>query len=96
MFDKKKIIFNSIRSFKKQNKKVNLFFNNLSEDVIQRLEINKNSNLSILEILAKNRIFSEKLEEKKISFLVDQVIAVQIYEKTAALGGGKRPGFLSE
>ena len=74
MFDKKKIIFNSIRSFKKQNKKVNLFFNNLSEDVIQRLEINKNSNLSILEILAKNRIFSEKLEEKKYRSEVSQTL----------------------
>ena len=72
MFDKKKIILNSIRSFKKQNKKVNLFFSNLSEDALQRLEINKNNNCSILEILAKNNIFSEKLEEKKYKSEVSQ------------------------
>ena len=72
MFDKKKIILNSVRSFKKQNKKVNLFFSNLSEDALQRLEINKNNNCSILEILAKNSIFSEKLEEKKYKSEVSQ------------------------
>ena len=72
MFDKKKIILNNVRSFKKQNNKVNLFFSNLAEDVLQRLEINKNNNCNILEILAKNNIFSEKLEEKKYKSEVSQ------------------------
>ena len=64
MLDEKKIILNSLRSFKKKNKKVNLFYNNLSEEAIQRLEIDKNFNCNILEILPKNNIFSEKLQKK--------------------------------
>ena len=35
----------------------------------------------------------EKVEDKRISFLVSEVLAVQIYEKTAASAGVKRPGF---
>ena len=35
----------------------------------------------------------EKVEDKKLSFLVAEVLAVQIYEKTAAASGVKRPGF---
>ena len=35
----------------------------------------------------------EKVEEKKITVLVSEVIAVQIYEKTSSGGGSKRPGF---
>ena len=35
----------------------------------------------------------EKVEDKRLSFLVSEVLAVQIYEKTAASSGVKRPGF---
>ena len=35
----------------------------------------------------------EILEDKKITVLVEEVLAVQMYEKTAAGGGTKRPGF---
>ncbi len=35
----------------------------------------------------------EKVEGKRLSFLVSDILAVQIYEKTAASSGVKRPGF---
>ncbi|MEJ6585552.1 MAG: hypothetical protein QNL52_06780 [Synechococcus sp. ChBW.bin.23] len=35
----------------------------------------------------------EKVEGKRLSVLMSDVLAVQIYEKTAASGGSKRPGF---
>ena len=35
----------------------------------------------------------EKVEDKKITFLVSEIIAVQIYEKTSSSGSSKRPGF---
>ena len=35
----------------------------------------------------------EKVEGKRLSVLTSEVLAVQIYEKTAASGGSKRPGF---
>ena len=35
----------------------------------------------------------EKVEDKKMTVLIEEVLAVQIYEKTAASGGAKRPGF---
>ena len=57
MFDENKIIFNSQRSFKASNKKVNLFLSKLSEDAIQRLEIDKSKKNNVLEILAKSNIF---------------------------------------
>ena len=38
----------------------------------------------------------EKVEEKKIAVLTSELLAVQIYEKTAASGGLKRPGFSFE
>ena len=34
----------------------------------------------------------EKVEDKKISVLVSEIIAVQIYEKTSSSGSSKRPG----
>ena len=30
---------------------------------------------------------------KKVTLLISEVLAVQLYEKTAATGGSKRPGF---
>ena len=35
----------------------------------------------------------EKVEGKRLSVLTSDLLAVQIYEKTAASGGSKRPGF---
>ena len=52
----------------------------------------------ILKIIQKNNerfleITCEKVEDKKISVLVSEIIAVQIYEKTSSSGSSKRPGF---
>ena len=38
----------------------------------------------------------EKVEGKKLTVLVEEILAVQMYEKTAASGGTKRPGFSFE
>ncbi|MFL0738834.1 MAG: hypothetical protein AB8A49_09135 [Prochlorococcus sp.] len=38
----------------------------------------------------------EKVEDKKVTVLASEVIGVQFYEKTAATGGSKRPGFSFE
>ena len=35
----------------------------------------------------------EKVEDKQITVLVSEIIAVQIYEKTSSAGSSKRPGF---
>jgi len=35
----------------------------------------------------------EKVEDKKITVLVSEIIAVQIYEKTSSSASAKRPGF---
>ncbi len=35
----------------------------------------------------------EKEPDKKVSLLSSEVVAVQVYEKSASGGGGKRPGF---
>ncbi len=38
----------------------------------------------------------EQVDEKKVTVLTSEVIAIQIYEKTASGGGSKRPGFSFE
>jgi len=35
----------------------------------------------------------DKVEGKRLSVLTSDILAVQIYEKAAAAGGSKRPGF---
>ena len=35
----------------------------------------------------------EKVEDKRITVLVSEIIAVQVYEKTSSSGSSKRPGF---
>ena len=35
----------------------------------------------------------EKVEGKKVTLLISEVLAVQLYEKASATGGSKRPGF---
>ena len=46
---------------------------------------NQNSNLIELSC--------EKVQDKFITVVAKEVIAVQIYEKSAVAGGSKRPGF---
>ena len=53
----------------------------------QILESVQKANQKLLEITC------EKMEDKKITVLVSEIIAVQIYEKTSSNGGSKRPGF---
>ena len=38
----------------------------------------------------------EKVEDKRLSVLVQEVLAVQFYEKAASTSGTKRPGFSFE
>ena len=38
----------------------------------------------------------EKVESKKLTVLAQEILAVQVYEKTGATGGTKRPGFSFE
>ena len=35
----------------------------------------------------------DQLVDKKITVVSNEILAVQIYEKTASIGGSKRPGF---
>ena len=51
------------------------------------IEFIKQGNQKFLEITC------EKVEGKRLSFLVSEILAIQIYEKTAASSGVKRPGF---
>ena len=48
-------------------------------------DTNNNSTLIDLEC--------EKMKGKLIAVLVKEIIAIQIYEKSAVAGGSKRPGF---
>ncbi len=52
----------------------------------------------IKQVIQKNNerileITCEKVEDKKVTVLVSEIIAVQIYEKTSSSGTSKRPGF---
>ena len=47
----------------------------------------KTGNPQLLEISC------EQLADKKIAVLTSEVLAIQIYEKTAGGGGNRRPGF---
>ena len=51
------------------------------------IEVIKKGNQRLLELTC------EKVEDKKITVLVSEIIAVQIYEKTSSGGTSKRPGF---
>ena len=35
----------------------------------------------------------DKVEVKKVTLLISEILAVQLYEKASATGGSKRPGF---
>ena len=51
------------------------------------IDVMQKGNQKLLELTC------EKVEDKKISVLVSEIIAVQIYEKTSSSGSSKRPGF---
>ena len=51
------------------------------------IEVIQKGNQRLLELTC------EKVEDKKITVLVSEIIAVQIYEKTSSSGTSKRPGF---
>ncbi len=65
---------------RKQLKDANALYNYLKDSV-------KTGNPKILEITC------EQSEDKKIAVLASEVLAVQMYEKTAGVGGNRRPGF---
>ena len=56
----------------------------LYSEVIDSIQ---NGNQRLLELTC------EKVEDKKITVLVSEIVAVQIYEKTSSSGSSKRPGF---
>ena len=49
--------------------------------------MNQDDNNKLIELSC------EKVESKLISVRVQEVISVQIYEKSSSAGGAKRPGF---
>ena len=51
------------------------------------IDIMQKGNQKLLELTC------EKVEDKKITVLVSEIIGVQIYEKTSSSGSSKRPGF---
>ena len=51
------------------------------------LESIKKGNQTFIEITC------EKMEEKKITVLTSEIIAIQMYAKTSSSGTSKRPGF---
>ena len=56
----------------------------LYNEVIDSMQ---NGNQKLLELSC------EKVEDKKITVLISEIIAVQIYEKTSSGASTKRPGF---
>ena len=59
----------------------------LYSEVIESI---KNGNQRLLELTC------EKVDDKRITVLVSEIIAVQIYEKTSSSSTSKRPGFSLE
>ena len=51
------------------------------------IDVMQKGNQKLLELTC------EKVEDKKITVLISEIIAVQIYEKTSSSGSSKRPGF---
>ena len=54
---------------------------------IKNLMSNNNQNSTFIELQC------EKMKDKVVVVLIKEIIAVQIYEKSAVAGGSKRPGF---
>tara|TARA_Y100001970_G_C14059832_1_gene763580 strand:- start:115 stop:381 length:267 start_codon:yes stop_codon:yes gene_type:complete len=62
------------------------------DDVVRLLDqiknaMKNNSSSSLIDLKC------EKINSKSITVLSKEIIAVQIYEKSAIAGGSKRPGF---
>ncbi len=66
MFDKKKIRFNHVKSFKEKNKRVTIFFEIISKILIEKIfDSNKNyKNKNILEIASRNDILKNQIYYK--------------------------------
>ena len=56
-------------------------------DEIKDFMNGNNQNCALIELSC------EKVQDKLITVLSKEVIAVQLYEKSAVAGGSKRPGF---
>ena len=56
-------------------------------DEIKDFMSGNNQNTPLIELNC------EKVQDKLITVLAQEVISVQIYEKSAVAGGSKRPGF---
>ncbi len=70
---------------------------------VQRKELKNAQSLynHVRESMAKGQpslleLTCDQVEEKKIAVLCSEIMAVQIYEKTALVAGTKRPGFSFE
>ena len=67
---------------------------------VQRKELNAAQDLynQVRQVLEGEgprmlELTGEKEEDKRITLLCSEVVAVQLYEKSATGSGGKRPGF---
>ena len=56
-------------------------------DEIKNLMNNDNNNSNLIELKC------EKVQDKLITVRAQDIISVQIYEKSSIAGGAKRPGF---
>ena len=68
--------------------------------IVQRKELGDAQKLysEVIDSIQKDNqrlieLTCEKVEDKRITVLVSEIIAVQIYEKTSSSGSSKRPGF---
>ena len=63
-------------------------------DDIQRTydEIKKSMNEN-LEVSNLIELTCDKVQDKKIAVRAQEIISIQIYEKSSVAGGAKRPGF---
>ena len=56
-------------------------------DEIKNYMIDNENNTKLIELKC------EKVQDKQIAVRAQEVISIQIYEKSAVAGGAKRPGF---
>tara|TARA_B100000073_G_C23708939_1_gene563462 strand:- start:808 stop:1077 length:270 start_codon:yes stop_codon:yes gene_type:complete len=63
------------------------------EDVLGILNEIKNLMNGINQNSSFIELHCEKMKDKVVVVLIKEIIAVQIYEKSAVAGGSKRPGF---
>ena len=69
---------------KKEHDDVNRIFEQIKD------AMKENANSILIDLTC------DKMESKSIAVLSKEIIAVQIYEKSAIAGGSKRPGFSLE